>query len=76
MYMSQFFLLEVVMPVAKVYVPQGTLTRNQRRKIIEGIHEAIVTVRKAPADAPTYVLINDVPAESWGYTGRVYEPRG
>jgi len=67
--------LEVAMPVAKVYIPEGALTRDQRCKIIEGIHEAIVTVRKAPADAPTYVLINEVPATNWGFSGRVYEPR-
>jgi 4-oxalocrotonate tautomerase family enzyme len=67
--------LEVVMPVAKVYIPEGALARDQRCKIIEGIHEAIVTVRKAPADAPTYVLINEVPATNWGFSGRVYEPR-
>lgn len=62
------------MPVAKVYIPEGALTRDQRRKIIEGIHEAIVTVRKAPTDAPTYVLINELPAVNWGFTGKVYEP--
>jgi 4-oxalocrotonate tautomerase len=65
--------METVMPVAKVYVPQGALTRDQRRKIIEGIHEAIVTVREAP-EATTYVLINELPAADWGCSGKVYEP--
>jgi len=63
------------MPVAKVYIPEGKLTRDQRGKIIEGIHEAIVTVRKAPADAPTYVVINEIPTTNWGFSGRVHEPR-
>jgi len=67
--------METTMPVAKVYVPEGALTRDQRQKIIEGIHESIVTVRNAPADAPTYVLINELPAANWGFTGKVYEPR-
>jgi 4-oxalocrotonate tautomerase family enzyme len=67
--------MELHMPVAKVYVPEGTLTREQRSEIIKGIHAAIVAVRKAPPDAPTYVLINEVPAGDWGFTGKVYMPR-
>ncbi len=63
------------MPVAKVYVPEGILTPDQRREIVKGIHDAIVTVRKAPANSPTYVLINEVPACDWGTTGSVYVPR-
>ena len=63
------------MPVAKVYVPEGALTPDQRSEIVKGIHDAIVSVRKAPADAPTYVLITEVPAGNWGVTGKVYAPR-
>jgi phenylpyruvate tautomerase PptA (4-oxalocrotonate tautomerase family) len=44
------------MPVAKVYVPAGILTQEQRREIVRGIHEVIVGVEKRPADSPTYVL--------------------
>ena len=63
------------MPVAKVYVPEGTLTPEQRREIVKGIHDVIVTVEKRPPNAPTYVLINEVPACDWGVTGSVYVPR-
>jgi 4-oxalocrotonate tautomerase family enzyme len=63
------------MPVAKVYVPEGTLTQDQRREIVKGIHDVIVAVRKAPPDSPTYVLINEVPAGDWGVIGQVYSPR-
>jgi 4-oxalocrotonate tautomerase family enzyme len=63
------------MPVAKVYVPEGTLTPDQRCDIIKGIHDVILSVRKAPPDAPTYVLINEVPAGDWGASGKVYSPR-
>ena len=63
------------MPVAKVYVPQGALTADQRSEIVKGIHDVIVGVRKAPPDAPTYVLINEVPTGDWGVTGKVYLPR-
>jgi 4-oxalocrotonate tautomerase family enzyme len=63
------------MPVAKVYVPQGILTPDQRREIVKGIHDVIVGVEKRPADSPTYVLINEVPTDNWGATGKVYAPR-
>jgi 4-oxalocrotonate tautomerase family enzyme len=61
------------MPIAKVYVPENMLTPEQRREIVKGIHEVLLTVEKRPLDSPTYVLINEVPARDWGYTGRVYE---
>lgn len=63
------------MPVAKVYVPEGTLTPDQRRDIVKGIHDVILSVRKAPPDAPTYVLINEVPSGDWGTSGKIYAPR-
>jgi 4-oxalocrotonate tautomerase family enzyme len=63
------------MPVAKVYVPEGILTPDQRREIVRGIHDVIVGVEKRPAGSPTYVLINEVPAGDWGATGSVYVPK-
>ena len=63
------------MPVAKVYVPQGILTQDQRSEIVRGIHDVIVGVEKRPANSPTYVLINEIPAGDWGATGSVYLPR-
>jgi phenylpyruvate tautomerase PptA (4-oxalocrotonate tautomerase family) len=63
------------MPVAKVYVPEGTLTPDQRSDIVKGIHDVILSVRKAPPDAPTYVLINEVATGGWGANGRVYSRR-
>ena len=63
------------MPVAKVYVPEGILTPDQRREIVKGIHDVILSVEKRPPESPTYVLITDVPAGNWGATGRIYAPR-
>jgi 4-oxalocrotonate tautomerase len=63
------------MPVAKVYVPEGVLTSDQRRDIVKGIHYVINSVEKRPANAQTYVLINEVPAGDWGNAGTVYCPR-
>jgi len=59
------------MPVAKVYVPEGALTPAQRREIVKGIHEVINRVKKTP-DAPTYVLINEIPRDHWGASGSIY----
>jgi 4-oxalocrotonate tautomerase len=63
------------MPVAKIYVPAGTLTPDQRREIVKGIHEVINAVEKRPLAAQTYVLINDVPTGAWGSAGGIYLPR-
>jgi phenylpyruvate tautomerase PptA (4-oxalocrotonate tautomerase family) len=50
------------MPVAKVYVPEGTLTLEQLREIVKGIHDVINTVEERPPDGQTYVLINEIPS--------------
>ena len=63
------------MPVAKIYVPEGALTPEQRREIVKGIHDVINSVEKRPAKSLTYVLINDVPTGDWGIAGSVYLPR-
>jgi phenylpyruvate tautomerase PptA (4-oxalocrotonate tautomerase family) len=51
------------------------LTPDQRSDIVKGIHDVILGVRKAPPDAPTYVLITEVPSGDWGTSGKVYLPR-
>jgi 4-oxalocrotonate tautomerase family enzyme len=63
------------MPIAKVYVPENILTAEQRREIVKGVHEVILTVERRPLASPTYVQINEVPAGDWGFRGNVYEPR-
>ena len=63
------------MPVAKVYVPAGALTSDQRREIVKGIHDVINRVENRPPDGLTYVLINEVPTGDWGAAGSVYLPR-
>lgn len=63
------------MPVAKVYVPEGALTPDQRREIVKGIHDVINSVEKRPPAGLTYVLINDLPTGDWGVAGSVYMPR-
>ena len=62
------------MPIAQVYVPEGTLTPDQLREIVKGIHEVIINVEKLPPTGQTYVLINEVPSGQWGNAGTVYKP--
>jgi phenylpyruvate tautomerase PptA (4-oxalocrotonate tautomerase family) len=65
------------MSSARVYVPAGTLTPEQRRAIVEGIHETINRVEQRPANAQThtYVVINEVLPGDWGSDGNIYSPR-
>jgi phenylpyruvate tautomerase PptA (4-oxalocrotonate tautomerase family) len=67
--------MEPNMPVAKVYVPEGLLTPDQRREIVKGIHDVIVSVEQRAPYSLTYVLINEIPARDWGSSGVVYGPR-
>lgn len=60
------------MPVAKVYLPEGVLTSDQRREIVKGIHDVINSVEKRSANAQTYVLITEVPGGDWGNAGVIY----
>lgn len=62
------------MPIAQVYVPEGTLTPDQRREIVKGIHDVIISVEKLPPTGQTYVLINEVPCDHWGNAGTIYRP--
>jgi len=63
------------MPVAKVYVPANTLTPDQRREIVKGIHEVINGAEHRPGAAQTYVLITEIASCDWGSAGNVYSPR-
>jgi phenylpyruvate tautomerase PptA (4-oxalocrotonate tautomerase family) len=62
-------------PIAKIYVPAATLTPEQRREIVKGIHDVINGVEKRQSAAQTYVLINEVSPGDWGSAGNVYRPR-
>jgi 4-oxalocrotonate tautomerase len=63
------------MPSAKVYVPEGMLTLEQRREIVKGIHQVINRVENRPPTQQTYVFINEVPRGDWGNAGTIYAPK-
>lgn len=62
------------MPLAKIFVPRGSLTEAQRRAIISGVSEVINTVEhRAPENRKyTYVLIGELPEGGWGVGGELY----
>ena len=62
------------MPVAKIYEPAATLTPEQRREIIKGVHDVINGIEKRPSAAQTYVLIKEGEPGDWDNAGNVYPP--
>ena len=62
------------MPLAKIFVPEGSLTDEQRRAIISGVADVINTVEHRPPEKHryTYVLISEIPSGSWGVGGAPY----
>jgi 4-oxalocrotonate tautomerase len=62
------------MPFVNVYVPEGSLTLEKRRLMIEKITDAVVEAEGLPHVRPgVYVLVNDVPDGGWGIGGRAYD---
>lgn len=56
------------MPFVNVKITSGA-TRQQKAELIEGITDLLVRVlEKNPAS--THVVIEEVPAENWGVSGR------
>ena len=62
------------MPLAQIYVPQGVLNEQQRRAMVRGITDVIVSVEGLPPSALPFVtvLINEVPDGGWGVAGHGY----
>lgn len=58
------------MPFVQVSVPEGSLTRDQKRRMIEKITDVVVEVEGIPAVRNgTTVLISDIPDGGWGSRG-------
>lgn len=62
------------MPLAKIYVPEGALSDQQRQEIIRGVSEVINSVERRPPERRpyTFVLIAELPAANWGVGGQPY----
>lgn len=52
----------------------GTLTKEQKQKISEGITEVITNVTGKPASV-TYIVIEEVDRENWAIGGKLLADR-
>jgi len=62
------------MPYVNVKVA-GSLTEDQKRKIVEGITKLLQDVAKKPPES-TYVVIDEVSRENWGKGGKLLSDKG
>ena len=62
-----------MMPLAKVYIPEGVLNIQQRSDIVKGISDVINSVENRPVESHkyTYVLINEIQSGGWGVGGQI-----
>ena len=49
----------------------GSLTKEQKQKIVEQVSETLEKVANKPKQY-TYVVIEEVPAENWGHNGKLF----
>jgi 4-oxalocrotonate tautomerase len=58
------------MPLAHVRVIEGVFTEDEKRKMIQRVTDALVSVEGETLKDKTYVLIEEVKSGSWGIGGR------
>ncbi|EDP75286.1 4-oxalocrotonate tautomerase family protein [Hydrogenivirga sp. 128-5-R1-1] len=61
------------MPYVNVKVA-GKLTKDQKRKIVEGVTKLLEEVAGKPPSA-TYVVIEEVDRDNWGKEGKLLSDR-
>ena len=62
------------MPYVNVKVA-GSLTKEQKRQIVEGITKLLEEVAGKPPSA-TYVVIEEVDRDNWGKGGKLLSDKG
>ncbi|WP_173807870.1 tautomerase family protein [Methylorubrum populi] len=60
-----------VTPAAHVEarVTQGTNTAEEKARFVAAAHDLLVRMLPGPLPLATYVVVQEVPAEAWGYGG-------
>jgi len=59
------------MPYINIRVTDEQVTREQKRKLIEGVTQLVVDIlKKSPKT--THVVIDEIPIENWGVDGKQY----
>ncbi len=61
------------MPYVNVKVA-GELTKEQKRKLVEGITKVLEEVANKPPEA-TYVVIEEIDRDNWGKAGKLLSDR-
>lgn len=56
------------------YVTEGTNTEEEKARFLQAAHELLCAQLSAPA-SPFYIVVQEVPAASWGYDGRTQADR-
>jgi 4-oxalocrotonate tautomerase len=60
------------MPLVQISVPAGSLTPEQKQRLVAGITDVVVAVEGIPAvRAGTWIHINEVPDGGWGRAGSI-----
>jgi 4-oxalocrotonate tautomerase len=57
------------------HVTAGTNTETELATFIAQAHSLIAETFDRPATAPIYVIVDEIPATSWGYDGRSQHAR-
>ncbi len=57
------------MPLVHVHVPEGSLTRDEKRDLIARVTRAAVEAEGVPVTEMTWVLIHEIDRDSWGERG-------
>lgn len=62
----------------QVFITAGSNDAGERARFISAANGLIREVMRGPAAAPLYVVVHEVPADSWGYDGltQAARPRG
>ncbi|MGJ7041075.1 4-oxalocrotonate tautomerase [Shinella sp. BE166] len=59
----------------EVTVSEGTNTAEEKERFIAAAYALLEEAVGAPLHPVTYVIVREVPMESWGYGGRTQESR-
>jgi 4-oxalocrotonate tautomerase len=57
------------MPLVHVYVPEGSLSRDDKRDLIARVTQAAVEAEGVPVTEMTWVLIHELDRDNWGERG-------
>lgn len=57
------------MPYINIKVTDTNVTKEQKRLLIEGTTQLVVTILNKKPET-THVVIDEIPIENWGFSGK------